>query len=167
MRDHELRAALENYAARRLPVAPDLWPTIRVRAMAYRQLRQVGGMGGQEQVAGSGRDTGIPWRRPRGAAIMNIVATLALLMVVALVLASVPGGMGGRRGSGGGNAIASATPTAVVVPGMPYPVPADCPVSPLRGPEERDGYRAYWLDSNGLAIGIEDGLLYDGVTYAR
>jgi hypothetical protein len=96
--------------------------------------------------------------------MVNSAATLILLAVVALGLTLMPGSMGGRRGFGG---VAPATPTTAVVPGMPYPVPADCPVTPLRGLEERDGYRAYWLDSNGLAIGIEGGLLFEGLNNAR
>ena len=133
MHERALREALEEYAARRLPADPDLWPAIRARAAAYRRPGQPGGAPPAGQGARSGAVTGAArrWRPPRLAAVADVAATLLLLVAVALVLALMLPGMTGQRERGGLGAGPSPTPTpAPPPPGQPFPVPADCPVTP-------------------------------------
>lgn len=43
----------------------------------------------------------------------------------------------------------------------PYPVPAACPVTTMALLEEREGVLAYWLDGEGLSMGVAAGLFFE------
>lgn len=172
MDERALKEALDSYAARRIPLSHDLWPTIRERAMRQRRHRDTAAIPAGEQTRAAHRSPYLPpaWRRLRRPLIIgaNVITTVALLLVVTLVLALVVSGMTVRRTGGALGPTVGASPTpATPPPGQPFPVPNNCLVTPLRGPEERGGFTAYWIEHNGIALGIADGVLYQGATAAR
>src|SRR4051812_3939657 len=110
-----LREALDRYAAHRLPANADLWPTIRRRAQTQRHRRPM---------------------QPRRMLVSgaNALTGVTLIAIVALVLTLVLSGMNSRRFGGALAPFLTAPPTPATPPGQPYPVPPDCPVTPMHGP---------------------------------
>lgn len=163
-----LREALDAYAASRLPADADLWPAIRGRVRTRPRRPDTARPPAPTNPAGP-RDRIAPpiaMSSPRRLATLgaNLLGTICLLAVVALVLAFVLSGMSGRRAGG---LLGPAGTPAPPAPNYPFPVPADCPITPPRGPEARDGFTGYWIEDNGIALGIADGVLYQGLTEAR
>ena len=169
-----LREALDAYATHRLPANTDLWPAIRRRVQARPPRRGATWPAIRPAIDGPGSSDShpapAPRVRPRRALAFGAIAleTVTLIAVVAVVLALVASGMASRRNGGAIGPGMRGTPTlAAPPPAQPYPVPADCPITPLRGPEERQGFTGYWIEDNGVALGTADGVLYQGLTEAR